>query len=151
MKTNNMYFIRNKKVKIPERSGLNAGIDFFIPKNFKNYILKPGTQIKIASGIHVRIPKNHCLIAFNKSGIAVKHGLQVGACVIDENYTGEIHLNLFNVGNKDVLLKANQKIVQFILLKPNYIDLKECDSKEKLYKNFNITERGENGFGSTNK
>ena len=145
-----MKIMKTKKVKTPERVGKNAGIDFFIPSDFKNYILKPKESIIIESGIKVRLPDNHCLIAFNKSSISLNN-IIIGACVIDENYTGQLHFNLINVGSTFFELKANQKIVQFILIKQNYYKIEEYYDEKELYKNFNIKERGENGFGSTNK
>jgi dUTP pyrophosphatase len=145
-----MKIFKTKKVKTPERNGKNAGIDFFIPSNFKDTILKPNKSIVIESGIKVRLPDNYCLIAFNKSSISLKD-IITGACLIDENYTGQIHFNLINVGTNFFELKANQKIAQFVLIKQNYYAIKECFNEQELYKNFNIKERGENGFGSTNK
>ena len=139
-----MKILKTQKVKTPERNGKNAGIDFFIPYNFKNTILKPNKSIVIKSGIKVRLPNNYCLIAFNKSSISLNN-IIVGACLIDENYTGQIHFNLINVGTNFFKLKANQKIVQFVLIKQNYYTIKECFNEKELYK------RGENGFGSTNK
>ena len=144
-----LKIFKTKKVKTPIRFGLNAGFDFFIPDNLEDFIIKPGDQINIPSGIKVRIPKNHCLVAFNKSGIAVNYSLIVGACVVDENYTGEIHLNVINVGNKNAIIKSKQKLIQFILIKQNYIDIEEYKDEEELYKNFNTKERGSDGFGSS--
>ena len=71
------------------------------------------------------------------------------ACVVDENYTGEIHLNVINVGNKNAIIKSKQKLIQFILIKQNYIDIEEYKDEEELYKNFNTKERGSDGFGSS--
>ena len=76
----------------------NAGYDFYIPNNFnegKDFKLYLNEQINIPSGIKVCLPKKTCMIMFNKSGVSIKKGLTVGACVIDESYQGEIHLNLF--------------------------------------------------------
>ena len=95
---NILKIYKTKNVKTPERCGRNAGFDFFVPNVFKNVTLLPGERAIIPSGIKVRIPEDHTLIAFNKSSIATKEGLQVGACVIDENYTGEISLDVFNTG-----------------------------------------------------
>ena len=33
-------------VKLPERTGRNAGFDFFIPNDFENYILKNSNGMK---------------------------------------------------------------------------------------------------------
>tara|TARA_R100001163_G_scaffold59465_1_gene48237 strand:- start:3879 stop:4319 length:441 start_codon:yes stop_codon:yes gene_type:complete len=146
-----MKIIKIKEVKTPERKGKNAGIDFFIPSSFKKRYLKPNKQIIIPSGIKVKIPEGYCLIAFNKSSIAAKYNLQVGACLIDENYTGEIHINLFNVGNKSILLKPDQKIIQFVMLKPNYTDITLFQKEEDIFKKSDYIERGSKGFGSTGK
>ncbi len=136
-------------VKLPERIGRNAGFDFFIPNDFKNHILKKGDHIKIPSKIKVKIPNGYSLIAFNKSGISVKYGLQIGACVVDENYTGEIGLHVMNFGPKDVELIPGMKIVQFILLKMNYAIPIEYYDENDLYNDIDYMERGDGGFGST--
>lgn len=144
-----ILFNKTRDVKSPERSGKNAGYDFFIPNDWhKLWTVKPGESVNIPSGIKVSLPNNTCFIAFNKSGIAAKYSLQVGASVVDENYAGEIHLNLINIGDQDVELKAGQKILQFVLFNQEYHELKEIKSEApwelKRYK-----ERGDKGFGST--
>ena len=137
-----------KHVKLPERSGRNAGFDFFVHKNFDNVKLLPLSSVNVPSGIKVRVPEGHALIAFNKSGMAIK-GLQVGACVIDENYTGEIHLHVTNIGNKPIWIKRHMKLVQFLLIPVTYADVEHVSHPDKLYEDFDVNERGENGFGST--
>ncbi len=137
-----------KEVKTPERIGKNAGFDFFVPEDEYVRTLEPHESVLIPSGIKVRLPKGHALIAFNKSSIASKYKLQIGACVIDENYMGEIHLNVINVGSNVVLIKPGMKLVQFILLPINYA-MVEVLSEDELYKDFDKNERGEDGFGST--
>lgn len=147
--------LRIKDVKLPERSGRNAGFDFFIPHDIdcdpiiNGFYLNPKESCNIPSGIKVRLPKNNCLVAFNKSGIASKHNLIVGACVVDENYTGEIHLNVINVGDNPILLKPGMKLIQFVLLNQEYHDVEEVKNKKELYDGFDEKERGDKGFGST--
>ncbi len=146
---------RIRNVKLPERSGRNAGYDFFIPNDIdcdsvlNGFFINPGDNCNIPSGIKVRLPEDHCLVAFNKSGIASKLNLVVGACVVDENYTGEIHLNLINVGKEPVLLSPGMKLIQFVLIKQEYFNVKEYRNEEELYDGFNKEERGDKGFGST--
>ena len=144
-----IYFHKTRDVKSPERTGLNAGIDFFIPNDYNESVtLARNESILIPSGIKVNLPKNTCLIAFNKSGIATKYNLQVGACVVDENYKGEIHLHLTNVGNKLVQLYAGQKVLQFVLVQQNYSKLQEVKSHAP-WETKEDDERGDKGFGST--
>ena len=144
-----MKIIKTKKVKTPKRNGKNAGIDFFVPTDFVTYKLRPGNQIKIPSGVRVKIPDGYCLIGFNKSGVAAKHNLVIGACVVDENYTGEIHIHLFNIGDKISVIKPDQKIIQFVMLKPNYTEIKEVFNEKDIFKKEDHLERGSGAFGST--
>tara|TARA_R100000808_G_C2121193_1_gene132445 strand:- start:507 stop:974 length:468 start_codon:yes stop_codon:yes gene_type:complete len=150
-----LRLIKTRKVKTPERTGKNAGFDFFVPTDIEHdvvlggFYLNPGDNMNIASGIKVRLPDNHCLIAFNKSGIASKLGLIAGACVVDENYTGEIHLNVINISQEPVLIKPDMKLLQFVLIKQTYFDVCECKNEEELYEGFDVSERGDRGFGSS--
>ena len=140
-----LQFQRVRDVKAPQRgtSG-SAGIDFFVPDDFENKRLWPGDDINIPSGIKCKIPHGYALIAFNKSGVALK-GLQVGACVVDEDYQGEVHLHVYNRTNETVLITPGDKLVQFVLVPVLYADLKEVDEIE-----WSASERGTGAFGSTN-
>jgi dUTP pyrophosphatase len=134
-----------RDVKTPIRgTEKSAGIDFFIPNDFKDQYINPGDNILIPSGIKAEVPKGYALIAFNKSGVAVKKGLSVGACVVDEDYQGEIHLNLQNPTNEYVEIFSGEKIVQFLLL-PVLYDNIEVVNKVHLTE----SERGSGAFGST--
>lgn len=138
----------------------DAGYDFYIPadwndsKPMKLYI---GEQVNIPSGIKVILPHSAMLTMFNKSGVALKKGLTVGACIIDESYRGEIHLNLFKVvkGTKDekdengfyTVLTPGEKIVQGVIC-PIINSKMECINNEE-YDNMPKTSRDSGGFGST--
>jgi len=148
MKSGNLYFTKTRTVKTPARgTSSSAGIDFYVPEDFIEVMLGPGDDVLIPSGIRVRIPGGCVLTAFNKSGIATKKKLIVGACVIDEDYTGEIHLHLINVGKGNVSIKANDKIAQFILSPVFYTEPEEIN--QESYESFGETSRGAGGFGST--
>ena len=133
-------YIKTRDVKNPEREGRNAGIDLFVPNDLsefdgmnleKGYMkLKHSESCNIPSGIKFKIPKNNCLVAFNKSGIASKYNLLVGANVIDENYTGEVHINLINVGTRDVYIYQGMKIIQLVLVKQEYLKLKRYKNEK---------------------
>jgi len=143
-----MKIFKSRKVKTPIRgTAQSAGLDFYVPDNFLEMVLPPGVGVNIPSGIHVRIPKNHVLIMFNKSGISLNKKLQVGACVIDEDYQGEVHLHVINVGRSLVKIEPGQKLVQGILLPVAYSYVKETESLEDLYEA--TTTRGDGAFGST--
>lgn len=134
-----------RNVKTPNRgTSVSAGIDFYVPEDFETQVLKPGQSVLIPSGIKAQVPRGYALIAFNKSGVATKQGLSVGACVVDEDYEGEIHLHMINTSDKDQTVATGQKLVQFVLMPVSYIDVEEVT--ELPNRN---TERGSGGFGST--
>ena len=163
-------FKKTRQVKTPYRAHTHdAGIDFFIPEysaelleaivefNKKNhgsvkdieydeekFIIQPGGRVLVPSGIQVDIEdKQTYLKAENKSGIASRLGLVIGACVIDADYHGEIHINLINTSNKPVTLKYGQKVVQFIEQRYYSSTWVEVDSIDT------DSDRGTGGFGST--
>ncbi len=134
-----------REVKTPSRgTSASAGIDFYIPQDFPTKDLGPGESVLIPSGIRVEVPRGYALVAFNKSGVATKQGLQVGACVVDEDYEGEVHLHMVNVSNKRQTIESGQKLVQFVLLPINYSQIEVVDEIKSR-----STERGAGGFGST--
>jgi dUTP pyrophosphatase len=138
-----------KKVKTPERgTPRSAGIDFFVPDEATPYHLLPGESALIPSGIKVEIPPYFALIAFNKSGVSTKKGLQVGACVVDEDYQGEVHLHLVNVSDKVTTISPGEKVLQFILVPVAYPTVREVAAEEI---HLQSTQRGEGGFGSTDR
>jgi dUTP pyrophosphatase len=103
-----------------------------------------GDTVLIPSGIKVQVPEGHALIAMNKSGVATKLGLQVGACVVDEDYEGEVHIHLTKLNHGTTKLEPGMKIVQFLLMPVNYANVEEVAELESRN-----TERGTGGFGST--
>ena len=142
-----MKFAKTRDVKSPTRANpTDAGIDFFIPNDMPKVELRSGDKCLIPSGIKVDVPEGYALIAFNKSGIATGRELQVGACVVDCGYQGEVHFHLFNYGNNVVWLHPGEKIVQFVLLPLGDPAVEEVKEKD-LYTE--VSSRGEGGFGST--
>jgi len=142
-----MRISKIRNVKTPTRANkTDAGIDFFVPEDVKPVILKPNESCLIPSGIKAEVPNNHALVAFNKSGIAVKKELHVGACVVDVGYQGEIHINLTNVGGEFQYINPGDKIIQFVLLQLGEQTIRVVDEGELYPEESN---RGEGGFGST--
>ena len=145
MKT--VYFSRITDVNSPQYSSDGAaGIDFFHPNNFAT-IIPPGAAVLIPSGIKVNIPKDYALIAYNKSGVAVKKELSVKACVIDCDYQGEIKVHLKNESKEYQTIHAGDKFIQFVYTHTPQAQLLELPI-DSLYEE--ETNRGEGGFGSTN-
>lgn len=161
-----MKYSKVRDVKSPMRgTGKAAGIDFFVP-NFsdnKGFILNPGTDILIPSGIKMEIPEGYMLMASDKSGVvtskwaclganrtpkpeAFESIVILGAKIVDEDYQGEIHIHLINIGRAKVLIKPGMKIAQFILVPVSYEGLEEVSESELFSRS---SERGDGALGST--
>ena len=82
----------------------------------------------------------------NKSGIASKKRLVTGACVVDEGYTGEIFVNLHNIGEHPQFIESGDKIAQGVFVrieKPILLEVGEDNIYDKE------TTRGSGALGST--
>jgi len=141
-------FIKTREVMTPQYGTPgSAGIDFFVPMDQESIILLPSQAVLIPSGIRARIPLHTALIAMNKSGVATKKRLQVGACVVDCDYQGEIHIHVFNTGTEAVNINPGDKLVQFVLTPIIKAKLIECETEDQVFPA--QSERGSGGFGST--
>lgn len=142
-----MKFLKTRDVKSPVRAhSTDAGIDFFVPNDFKAIALKPNDDILIDSGIKVIVPEGFALIFKEKSGVATKKKLTCGASVVDSDYRGVVHFHLFNNGTEVQVISAGEKIIQGVVMPVNLCTVDEVTEDE--YNKY-TTERGAGGFGST--
>ncbi len=139
-----MNYKKIRDVKNPNKAHTtDAGIDFFIPNDFNSVYLLPTESILIPSGIIVEIPTGYMGMFADKSGIATKYSITIGAKIIDSDYRGEVHIDLHNIGNKKIILEPGMKIAQMIII-PIW------DGQPKQVDDISIdTERSSGGFGST--
>ena len=148
-----VYKIR-EDAKLPLRAHkTDAGMDLFYCRNGERetlvreegYGIPPRESKLIPTGIKVEVPYGHMLEVKNKSGIASKRQLLVGACVVDPGYDGEVYVNLHNIGHTTQYLQPGDKVAQAVL-----IPIVHCDVQEVASDNLNKgTTRGAGGFGST--
>ncbi len=68
-------------------------------------------------------------------------------CVIDQDYQGEVFIDLHNIGTDNWTLMPGNKIAQMVLHKLNRVELSEINIDD-LY--VVKTERGEGALGSSN-
>lgn len=170
-----LKYTKVREVKSPNRAHpFDAGIDFYVPTNLReedmaskyetvgcvpehkidadgniqSWTLKPGESILIPSGIKVKVPEGYMLQYHNKSGVASKKHLLVGANTVDIGYEGECHINLHNVSNEPQMVAAGDKIVQGILVKIGFHVPEEVEDEHALYGD-GASDRGSGGFGSS--
>ncbi len=144
-----MKITKIRNVKTPRRGTEgSAGIDFFVPDDYPTNLcsVNPGERFFIPSGIKANVPNGYALIAMNKSGVALKKGLMVGACVVDSDYQGEIHLHLVNTSDSNVTIEPGEKLTQFLLIPVNHCAVEVVDPNDLFD---NESESGAVGFGST--
>lgn len=129
--------------------------------------VNPHSRVNIPSGIKSYLKLGMPLSSYNlemdlyvenKSGIATKKGIDVGACEVDPNYQGEIHISVTNTTNETIYINEGDKIVQLVPRvyctdEPHVFYSKAVNengiSEEEFWKDFEWTNRGTGGFGST--
>ncbi|XP_032831833.2 deoxyuridine 5'-triphosphate nucleotidohydrolase, mitochondrial isoform X2 [Petromyzon marinus] len=107
-----------------------------------DYEIPPMDRLVVQTDIQIALPAGCYGRIAPRSGLAAKHGIDVGAGVVDEDYRGNVGVVLFNFGKKPFVVKRGDRIAQLICEKIFYPQLEECTSLEN-------TERGSGGFGST--
>ena len=120
-------------------SKLAAGYDL---KSAYDYIIPGMGKIIAKTDISIRVPDGTYGRVAPRSGLAAKNHIDIGAGVVDQDYTGNIGVVMFNHAQEDFEVKKGDRIAQFICEKIEYPELEEVAS-------LSSTERGEGGFGST--
>tara|TARA_R110002167_G_C12306435_1_gene617710 strand:+ start:132 stop:578 length:447 start_codon:yes stop_codon:yes gene_type:complete len=135
-------------VKPPTRSNpSDAGLDVYANLE-EETLIHPGDSIIIPTGLKFGVPHGYMLQVMNRSSIAAKRSLMVGAHVIDSGYDGEVFINLHNVGADIQIVKCGDKIAQLVMVpvvafRPRLIG-------EDLYRQpITISNRGDGALGST--
>ena len=113
---------------------LYSSEDAMVPCQAGRALVGTGITVVLPEGVYGRVAP--------RSGLAVKHCINVGAGVIDPDYTGEIKVVLFNHGEKDFEIKKGDRIAQLVLERCETPPIEEISIIED-------TERGSGGFGST--
>lgn len=119
----------------------DAGFDLFSLENCK---VKVGERVAVPTGIAMEIPEGFVGLIWDKSGLAVKHGINTIAGVVDSSYRGEVVVALVNNGESDYTFEKGHKVAQMIIQKKETVQFEEV-------KELSDTVRGAGGFGSTGK
>jgi deoxyuridine 5'-triphosphate nucleotidohydrolase len=129
----------DEKATLPVKAhDTDLGYDLFALEDTE---IAPGGVTKIRTGIACNFPKGYGALIRDRSSVATKRELFVVAGVIDQEYTGEIIIAVYNPGDLDRFV-AGEKIAQMILTPVITFPVREVTKVEE-------TQRGANGFGST--
>jgi dUTP pyrophosphatase len=142
------YHRLGEQVKVPTRSNpSDAGLDVYA--NLRDPIaIEPRESAIIPTGLKFGIPHGYMLQVMNRSSIAAKCGLMVGAHVIDSGYDGEVFINLHNVGNDRQLILYGDKIAQLVMVPVVTFRLNHIQG-DLYHESITISNRGDGALGST--
>ncbi|MDQ1610078.1 MAG: dUTP pyrophosphatase [Pyrinomonadaceae bacterium] len=140
--TNELKFLRlHPAATLPTRGSEHAaGLDLYALEDVT--LEAGGGRAAVRTGLSVAIPQGFYGRVAPRSGLAVKHGLDVLAGVIDSDYRGELLCALVNHGRESLTLEAGQRVAQLIIEAIITPAPAWADALEE-------TARGASGFGST--
>jgi len=130
---------------LPERATSGAaGYDLFA---VADCVIPKDRHTLVSIGIQIDIPPNTYGRIAPRSSMSLK-GIDVGAGVIDSDYTGDIRVLLINRSTTDYCIKKGDRIAQLILecvATPDIVDV----TYNRTDRPRRTTDRNEGGFGST--
>lgn len=132
-------FISDNESQLKKKHRFDAGLDICCSHDFT--IPKRSSTV-VGTGLQVQVPEGYVGLVWSRSGLSVKHKVEVGAGCIDAGYRGEVLVHLYNHSDKDISFSAGDRIAQLITLPIYY---------QPYYKaeNLDDADRGNKGFGST--
>ena len=109
--------------------------------------LAPGDTTLVPTGlaIHIQDP-GLCATILPRSGLGHKHGIVLGNLVglIDSDYQGQLMVSVWNRGNDSFTMQPGERIAQLVIMPV-------VQASFQLVDEFNQSERGEGGFGSSGR
>tara|TARA_B110000046_G_scaffold43920_1_gene48908 strand:- start:17255 stop:17665 length:411 start_codon:yes stop_codon:yes gene_type:complete len=127
----------NDNATLPVRGSAGAvGYDLACIEDF---VLDTQSHLLVPTGLGFQLPNGVYGRVAPRSGLTVKHGIHIGAGVIDPDYMGEVKVAMFNLGLAPVEFKKGDRVAQLILERCEVPDVVEVDILV-------ATSRGDNGF-----
>jgi dUTP pyrophosphatase len=149
MKINVDIKIINKMIKdhLPDYGSIgSAGLDLRACIN-EEITIKPGETALIPTGFAMFLKNpDYAACILPRSGLGHKHGIVLGNLVglIDSDYQGELMVSCWNRSSENFTVNPLDRIAQMIIVPVMQANL-------NIVKDFEATDRGSGGFGSTGK
>lgn len=124
----------------------SAGLDLRACLN-DTLVLQPGQTELIPTGLAMHLDNpGYAAMILPRSGLGHKHGIVLGNLVglIDSDYQGPLMVSVWNRGNTAFSIEPLERIAQMIIVPIVQVGFSVVDD-------FDATERGTGGFGSTGK
>jgi len=144
--------VRDDAIKPTRGHPSDAGLDvYYCPEDFSTTTrrIEPGESALLQTGLRFEVPHGYMLEVKNRSSIAVKRSLIVGACVIDSGYDGEVFINLHNIGSEVTFVERETKIAQLVMIPVVSFQPWENTGGELYEYPVTISARGHGALGST--
>ena len=109
--------------------------------------IAPGETKLIPTGIAIHLDNSKlAAMILPRSGLGHKHGIVLGNLVglIDSDYQGQIFVSCWNRGKESFTIQPLERIAQMVIVPVVQVEFNLVD-------NFEQSERGAGGFGSTGK
>jgi dUTP pyrophosphatase len=106
--------------------------------------IPPGGRAAVPTGLRLQIPPGHVGLVWPRSGLAVRHGIDTLAGVIDSDYRGEVRVVLVNHGDEPFRIAPGDRVAQLLVQRVERARFAEAPR-------LGATERGDGGFGSTGR
>lgn len=125
-----------------------AGLDLAACLDAPVTIRRTGTA-SVPTGLAIALPRGHEGQVRPRSGLAAKHGVTVlnAPGTIDEDYRGEVHVLLVNLGEDDHVIRHGDRIAQLVVAPVTRVTVVRAQTADEL----GATVRGGGGFGSTGR
>lgn len=139
----------NKDLPTPFRA-TDGSVGYDLYANVSEVVgIQAGEKVLIPTGIKIAVESGYEVQIRPRSGLALKYGITVlnTPGTIDSDYRGELGVILINTSDnvEDVFtVRHGDKIAQMVFNKVELPVLEEVD-------NLDETDRGEGGYGSTDK
>lgn len=128
------------KAQTPIRSSVEAaGHDL---ASIEQILVPKRGQALVSTGLAIQVPPGTYGRIAPRSGLAIRHAIDVGGGVIDADYRGEVKVVLFNHSDEPFSIQQGDRVAQLILEQIVTPEVKEVPS-------LSSTERGASSFGST--
>jgi len=106
--------------------------------------IAPGARAAVPTGLRLQIPPGHVGLVWPRSGLAVRHGIDTLAGVIDSDYRGEVRVVLVNHGEEPFRIERGDRVAQLLVQKVERAAFAAVAT-------IDATGRGEGGFGSSGR
>jgi dUTP pyrophosphatase len=127
---------------LPEYASVGAaGADLRASEGLE---IAPGGRAAVPTGVRLQIPPGHVGLVWPRSGLAVRHGIDTLAGVIDSDYRGEVRVVLVNHGDAPFRIAPGDRVAQLLVQRVERAAFTAAATIDD-------TDRGGSGFGSTGR